>query len=120
MIVVTIADASGKINYDGALLASIEVTAANVAEVAVCARARWKIENESFNVLKDNGYHLPDNFGHGKENLAMVFAGMNLPPSPSTPSAIASKIGGPKRARPAGKGRRKAVPSRRFYRTSAG
>jgi hypothetical protein len=75
---VTIADARGKINYDGAFVTSIEVTAANVAEIAACARARWKIENESFNVLKNNGYHLEHNFGHGKENLAMTFAAMNL------------------------------------------
>jgi len=24
--------------------------------------------------LKNNGYHLEHNFGHGKENLAMMFA----------------------------------------------
>jgi hypothetical protein len=29
-------------------------------------------------VLKSNGYHLEHNFGHGKQNLAMVFAAMNL------------------------------------------
>ena len=38
----------------------------NVAELADCARARWKIENETFNVLKQHGYHLEHNFGHGK------------------------------------------------------
>lgn len=40
--------------------------------------ARWKIENESFNVLKNNGCHLEYNFGHGKQHLAMMFAAMNL------------------------------------------
>lgn len=50
----------------------------SVAEIAACARARWKIENESFNVLKNNGYHLEHNFGHGKQNLAMLFATVNL------------------------------------------
>jgi hypothetical protein len=53
-------------------------TRQNVAEITACARARWKIENESFNVLKNNGYHLEHNFGHGKKNLAMMFAAMNL------------------------------------------
>ena len=57
---------------------TLAVTPANVAEIAACARARWKIENESFNVLKNNGYHLEHNFGHGKQNLAMMFAAMNL------------------------------------------
>ena len=75
---VTIADAKGKITYDGAFATSLDVSRETVAEIAACARARWKIENESFNVLKNNGYHLEHNFGHGKENLAMIFAAMNL------------------------------------------
>ena len=39
-----------------------------------CARARWKIENETFNTLKNQGYHLEHNYGHGKLNLATNFA----------------------------------------------
>ncbi|MGJ0531802.1 hypothetical protein [Methylocystis sp.] len=34
--------------------------------------------HESFNIFKNNGYHLEHNFGHGKQNLAMLFAAMNL------------------------------------------
>jgi len=75
---VTICDAKGKATYDGAFVTSLEVSRENVAEIAACARARWKIENESFNILKNNGYHLEHNFGHGKQNLAMLFAAMNL------------------------------------------
>ena len=37
-------------------------------------RARWKIENETFNTLKNQGYHFEHNFGHGNENLSVVFA----------------------------------------------
>jgi hypothetical protein len=73
-----ISDAKGKITYDGAFLTSLRLTRENVVEIAACVRARWKIENESFNVLKNNGYHLEHNFGHGKENLAMMFVAMNL------------------------------------------
>jgi hypothetical protein len=47
-------------------------------ELAACGRARWKIENETFNVLKNNGYNLEHNFGHGKENLATVLVALNL------------------------------------------
>ncbi len=75
---VTITDAKGKVTYDSAFVTSLPVTRDTVAELVACARARWKIENESFNVLKSNGYHLEHNFGHGKQNLAMVFAAMNL------------------------------------------
>ena len=40
--------------------------------------ARWKIENETFNVLKNKGYNLEHNFGHGKETLASVLVTLNL------------------------------------------
>ena len=36
------------------------------------ARARWKIENETFNTLKNQGYHLEHNYGLGKEHLSEV------------------------------------------------
>jgi hypothetical protein len=75
---VTIADEKGKVTYDSAFVTSLPLTADNVVEVAACARARWKIENESFNVLKNNGYNLAHNFGHGKKYLARTFAAMNL------------------------------------------
>jgi len=37
-------------------------------------RARWKVENETFNTLKNQGYHFEHNFGHGKNHLSVVFA----------------------------------------------
>ena len=37
-------------------------------------RARWRIENETFNTLKNQGYHFEHNFGHGQQNLSVVFA----------------------------------------------
>ena len=75
---VTITDAKGKVTYSSAFVTSPPETPDTVAEIVACARARWKIENESFNVLKSNGYHLEHNFGHGKQHLAMMFAAMNL------------------------------------------
>ncbi len=62
----------GTVTYRGAFVTSLDVDRDNVAELADCARARWKIENETFNVLKQHGYHLEHNFGHGKDNLAAV------------------------------------------------
>jgi hypothetical protein len=35
-------------------------------------RARWKIENETFNTLKNQGYNLEHNYGHGTQNLSVV------------------------------------------------
>ena len=37
-------------------------------------RARWKIENETFNTLKNQGYHFEHNYGHGEQNLSVVLA----------------------------------------------
>ena len=35
-------------------------------------RARWKIENETFNTLKNLGYNFEHNYGHGKKYLSTV------------------------------------------------
>ena len=42
------------------------------SKAQACARSRWKIENETFNTLKNQGYQLEHNFGHGNEHLATV------------------------------------------------
>jgi hypothetical protein len=50
------------------------VTPANVMTLIRGGRARWKVENETFNTLKNQGYHFEHNFGHGQQNLSVVFA----------------------------------------------
>jgi hypothetical protein len=75
---VEVVDKAGKVTYRGAFVTSLAIDEQNVAEITACARARWKIENESFNVLKNHGYHLEHNFGHGKQYLAQVFVVLNL------------------------------------------
>lgn len=52
----------------------IELNDGNIYELMRAGRARWKDENEIFNTLKNQGYHLEHNYGHGKENLATNFA----------------------------------------------
>lgn len=46
----------------------------NAPKLVRGGRARWKIENETFNTLKNQGYQFEHNFGHGVENLSVVFA----------------------------------------------
>jgi hypothetical protein len=75
---VEIMNAAGKRTYFNSFVTDLPVAAANVAELAACGRARWKIENETFNVLKTGDYNLEHNFGHGKETLASVFVVLNL------------------------------------------
>jgi hypothetical protein len=45
----------------------------NLMKVMRGGRARWKIENETFNTLKNQGYNFEHNFGHGYKNLSTVF-----------------------------------------------
>lgn len=45
----------------------------NCEEIARCARTRWRIENETFNTLKNQGYEFEHNFGHGKKHLSTNF-----------------------------------------------
>src|SRR6202142_1538929 len=73
-----IVDAKGKVTYSMAWVTSLPVSKNNVAEIVPWGRARWKIENESFNVLKNHGYELEHNFGHGQRFLAMTLAALNL------------------------------------------
>lgn len=49
------------------------VTQDNVYPLARVGRARWHIENETFNTLKNQGYQFEHNFGHGYKNLSHVF-----------------------------------------------
>jgi Transposase DDE domain len=46
----------------------------NVYTLMRGGRARWKIENETFNTLKNQGYNFEHNYGHGEQNLSVVFA----------------------------------------------
>lgn len=68
----------GKIIYKNAFITDFEITRENVKRIVADGRARWKVENENNNVLKTKGYHLEHNFGHGKKNLATLFATFNI------------------------------------------
>lgn len=75
---IEILNAAGKRTYFNSFVTDLAVTADTIAEITACGRARWKIENETFNVLKCGDYHLEHNFGHGKETLASVLVVLNL------------------------------------------
>jgi len=57
---------------------NIPLTQANVEAVMRGGRARWKVENETFNTLKNQGYHLEHNYGHGRQHLSTVFATLTM------------------------------------------
>jgi hypothetical protein len=47
-------------------------------QIVAAGRSRWKIENETFNTLKNQGYEFEHNFGHGYKNLANNFSALML------------------------------------------
>jgi len=51
----------------------LAVDLANIKEFTKGARARWRIENETFNTLKNQGYEFEHNFGHGNKYLHTIF-----------------------------------------------
>ena len=54
-------------------ITDLKITKENVILFMRGARARWKIENETFNTLKNQGYQFGHNFGLGKQHLSEVF-----------------------------------------------
>ena len=52
----------------------IKLHARNVMRIMQAARARWKIENETFNTLKNQGYNFEHNYGHGHRHLSTVLS----------------------------------------------
>jgi hypothetical protein len=68
----------GKVTYHNSWVTDFRVDGGNVGELVRIGRCRWKIENETFNTLKNQGYHLEHNFGHGKKHLSVNFFLLNL------------------------------------------
>ncbi len=64
---------SGKVVGTQAFATNMRVSANNCQQVSSFGRKKWKIENEGNNTLKNLGYHLEHNYGHGKKNLAAIF-----------------------------------------------
>ena len=68
---------SGKVQHFS-WVTNFFITEENLMNLMRAGRARWKIENETFNTLKNQGYHFEHNFGHGQEHLANVMANLML------------------------------------------
>lgn len=67
-----------KITYRNSWVTDIVISEANVRDLVRGGRARWKIENETFNTLKNQGYDIEHNYGHGSDHLSFNFFLLNL------------------------------------------
>jgi hypothetical protein len=68
----------GKTTYHNSWVTDITLDEHNIEKMVRGGRSRWKIENETFNTLKNQGYHLEHNFGHGTKHLSYNLFLLNL------------------------------------------
>ena len=55
-------------------ITDFEIDRATLVPLMRAGRARWRVENEVFNTLKNQGFDLSHSFGHGHRNLCSVLA----------------------------------------------
>jgi len=67
-------DKNGEIEYHNSWITDFLITKQNVYRLSQGGRAKWKIENEAFNTLKNQEYHFEHNFGHGFNHLSTILA----------------------------------------------
>lgn len=65
--------ADGSIRKRFSWVTDLTITDDNARHLVRGGRSRWKIENETFNTLKNQGYQFGHNFGHGQQNLSTIF-----------------------------------------------
>jgi len=66
-------DGSIKTTYQCSWVTDMTIGLHNIKTLVKAGRCRWKIENECFNTLKNQGYHIEHNYGHGQKNLCFNF-----------------------------------------------
>lgn len=75
---VEVFDQTNKRVYQGAFITDHNIDDDNVLAICRAGRTRWKTENEHNNTLKNQGYCLEHNFGHGNEHLSSLLATLIL------------------------------------------
>jgi hypothetical protein len=62
-----------EILYKNSWVTDILISKENIKTLVKAGRCRWKNENEMFNVMKNHGYCMERNYGHGQKHLAFNF-----------------------------------------------
>jgi len=60
----------GKIIFRNSWVTDLKINQHNIEQMTLAGRCRWKIENECFNTLKNQGYTIEHNYGHGEKHLS--------------------------------------------------
>jgi hypothetical protein len=74
--ITTAVEATGEVVYQNSFITNHAITAENAAQVVTAGRSRWKIENDEHNTLKNHGYNLTHNYGHGKQFLSSLLVAL--------------------------------------------
>lgn len=77
-ILITDKNGNEKITFRASWISDLDLSGKLIKHFVRGGRCRWKIENECFNTLKNQGYHIEHNYGHGKENLCFNFLLLTL------------------------------------------
>ena len=64
--------------YHNSWVSDFPIDDENVEELVRIGRSRWMIENEVFNTVKNHGYHIEHNYGHGVRHLSFNFFLLNM------------------------------------------
>ena len=67
-----------KVIYRNSFITNHQLNDEKMEKIITSGRTRWKVENEGNNLLKNQGYNLEHNFGHGQENLSEILLALNL------------------------------------------
>ena len=67
-----------KVIYQNNFITNHKLNKENILRIFISGKTRWKVENENNNTLKNKGYNLEHNFGHGQENLSEILLSLNL------------------------------------------
>ena len=67
-----------KVIYKNSWITNHTIKKELVEPIIISGRTRWKVENEGNNILKNQGYKLEHNYGHGQENLSEILLTLNL------------------------------------------
>jgi hypothetical protein len=66
-------DLKGQRKYFNTWVTGDNLSSDSVFEICKSGRTYWRIENETHNTLKNQGYAFEHNYGHGEKNLPSVF-----------------------------------------------
>ncbi len=67
-------DETGKVRYYNCWITASSVTPDTLERLIRAGRARWKVKNETFNTLKNQGNHFEHNYGHDHKHLTTILA----------------------------------------------